>query len=162
MFSDTKFWVAAAIVLFFVAFGRILFRAVANLLDARAEKIHGELEEARRLRTEAEAMLADARKGREAAEAEAAALVAHAKEEAARLAAATERELAAMAERRERQAADRIAAAEAEAVAEVRAAAADAAIAAARQVIASQMNTTQQAKLVDDAIASLPGRMRAA
>ncbi|MCC7280899.1 MAG: F0F1 ATP synthase subunit B, partial [Acetobacteraceae bacterium] len=41
-------------------------------------------------------------------------------------------------------------------------AAADAAIAAARQVIASQMNTTQQAKLVDDAIASLPGRMRAA
>jgi len=162
MLSDAKFWIAVSIVLFFVLFGKLLFNATVNLIDRRAEKIRNELEEARRLRAEAEAMLAEARKGREAAEAEAAAMVARAREEAVRLAAEAEAELKAMTARRERQAADRIAAAEAQAVAEVRAAAADAAIAAARQVIAGSMSPGQQAKLVDDAIAALPGRMRAA
>jgi F-type H+-transporting ATPase subunit b len=162
MLSDAKFWVAVSIVLFFVVFGKLLWGALGKALDQRAEKIRAELSEAQRLRAEAEAMLAEARKGRETAEAEAAALVAHAREEAARLAAEAERDLAALAARRERQATDRIAAAEAQAVADVRAAAADAAIAAARQVIAGTISTDQQAKLVDDAITALPGRMRAA
>jgi F-type H+-transporting ATPase subunit b len=162
MFSDAKFWVALSIVLFFVLFGTKLWGVIAGGLDTRAAKIKAELEEARRLRAEAEAMLAEARRGREAAEAQAAAMVAHARDEAARLAKEAESELAASTARRERQAADRIAAAEAQAVAAVRAAAADAAIAAARQVIATGMDAGQQAKLVDNAIAALPGRMRAA
>lgn len=162
MLSDAKFWVAISIVLFVVLFGKLLFTATVNLIDRRAEKIRSELEEAKRLRAEAEKLLADARRGRETAEAEATAMVVRAKEEAVRLAAEAEQELKAMTARRERQAADRIAAAEAQAVAEVRAAAADAAIAAARQVIAGSMSADQQAKLVDDAIATLPGRMRAA
>jgi F-type H+-transporting ATPase subunit b len=162
MLSDAKFWVALSIVLFFVLFGRMLFRALAGALDARAERIRAELAEAQRLRKEAEDMLAEARRGREAAEAHAAAMIARAREDAARLAAEAEAELAALTARRERQAADRIAAAEAQALAEVRAAAAEAAIAAARQVIADSMSPAQQGRLVDDAIAALPGRMRAA
>lgn len=162
MLASPEFWVAVSIVLFFVLFGKVLFGALLGALDSRAEKIKAELGEALRLRAEAEKLLAEARKGRESAEKEAAALLAHAKDEAERLATEAEHELRAMTGRRERQAADRIAAAEAQAVAEVRAAAADAAIAAARQVIATQMSLDQKAKLVDDAIAALPARMRAA
>lgn len=162
MFADTKFWVALSIVLFLVIFGRMLWRVVAAGLDKRAERIRGELEEAQRLRAEAERMLAEARAGREAAEREAAAMVARARDEATRLAAAAEEELKAITARRERQATDRIAAAEAQAVAEVRAAAAEAAIAAARQVIATQLGPDHQARLVNEAIAALPARMRAA
>jgi F-type H+-transporting ATPase subunit b len=162
MFSDPKFWVAVSIVLFLVLAGGKLWGVIAKGLDARGERIRHDLDEARRLRAEAETMLAAARQGREAAEAEAAAMIARARDEAARLASEAESELAAMTARRERQAADRIAAAEAQAVAEVRAAAADAAIAAARRIIETGMAPDQQAKLVDDAIAALPSRMRAA
>lgn len=162
MLASPEFWVATSIVLFFVVFGKVLFGAMFAALDSRAERIRAELGEAQRLREEAERLLADARKGRETAEQEAAALLQHAREEADRLAAAAAEELAALTARRERQAADRIAAAEAQALAEVRAAAADAAVAAARQVIATAMTGEQRAKLVDDAISALPARMRAA
>jgi F-type H+-transporting ATPase subunit b len=154
-FSDPRSFVAIAFVIFFVLFGKKLWGALAAMLDKRADDIRAELAEAQRLRSEAEAMLKDAKARREAAFADAKALLDGAKAEAARVAAAAAADAEHSAARRERQALDRIAAAEKAAVDEVRMAAADVAAAAAEQVIRTTLTADTGAALVDRAIGGL-------
>jgi F-type H+-transporting ATPase subunit b len=154
--TNSRTWVAAAFVLFFVFFGKMLWKALASMLDARSAAVRSELEEAARLRSEAEAMLRDAEKRRADALSEAQALIAGAKTEASRVAAATAAEAEASAKRREQMALDRIAAAEKAAVDEVRLTAAEVATVAARQVISEGLSADADARLVDHAITQLP------
>jgi F-type H+-transporting ATPase subunit b len=164
-FAEPANWVLIAFLLFFILLGRKLWAALTAMLDARAVKVRTELEEASRLRTEAEALLRDAEKQREAALAEAKALIEGAHSEASRVAAATLAEAEAAAKRREKMAVDRIAAAEKAAMDEVRSAAIDVATVAARDVIASTLTPATGATLVDHAISNLPsvlGARRAA
>lgn len=156
------FWVTAAFVIFFILFGRMIWRALAGMLDARAAKIRLELDEAARLRREAQEMLRDARRRREEALAAATQLLNAAQAEASRLAAATRAEAEAATQRRERMAIERIAAAEKAAVNEVRLAAIEVAAAAAQQVLAEGMGAQADSALVDHAIAGLPAALRAA
>ena len=135
-------------------------RAITSALDERAVRIRSELDEARRLREEAEQLLADYRRQEREAVGEAQAIVAHAKEEAERIAAQAARDLEQSLARRQRLAEERIAQAEARAAAEVRAAAVDTAIAAAREVIASEVDERRGGALIDSAIAALPERLR--
>lgn len=158
---DPKFWVAVSFVIFLLLVGKMAWAQLAGRLDARADRIRTELEDAARLRTEAEALLRQAEADRAAALAEAAALLERAKAEAIRLAEAATAEAEAAAKRRERMALDRIAAAEAGAVAEVRGAAAEIATAAARSVIAETIDAGRDAALIDASVASLPARLRA-
>ncbi len=158
--TQSRTWVAVAFVLFFLIFGKRLWGALAGLLDSRAAAIRKELEEAGRLRHEAEEMLQDARQRREAALKEAQALIEGARGEAERLAAAATAEAQAAARRREQMALDRIAAAEKAAVDEVRLTAVDVATAAARGVIADGLSPDADARLVDHAIARLPAALR--
>src|ERR1019366_4807723 len=81
-FKEPRSWVAIAFVVFFVLFGKKLWTVVRDLLDQRAAAVRAELAEAQRLRTEAEAMLRDARTRRESALAEATRLLEGAKAEA--------------------------------------------------------------------------------
>ncbi|HVZ10646.1 F0F1 ATP synthase subunit B [Rhodopila sp.] len=159
LFAEPVTWVVGAFVVFFILFGRILWRALAGMLDNRAALVRAELEEAAKLRTEAEAMLRDAEKQRVDALAEAKALIDGAKAEAARVAAATTAEAEASARRREQMAMDRIAAAQKAAVDEVRLAAADVATEAARQVIAEGLSAEGDASLIDQAIMQLPSAL---
>lgn len=161
-FANPRTWVAVAFVIFFVLLGKTLWKALTGMLDGRAEKIRAELAEAQRLRAEAEAMLAEAAKSRSEALANATALLEGAKREAARLAGLAVEEAEASARRRERMAMDRIAAAEKAAVDEVRLAAAEVATSAARTLIVETMGGDASAAIVDHAIASLPGALRAA
>ncbi|MGC8477820.1 MAG: F0F1 ATP synthase subunit B [Acetobacteraceae bacterium] len=161
-FGESRNWVGIAFFLFFILFGRKLWAALAGLLDARAEAVRKELDEAAALRREAETLLVDARKQREQALADAKALVEGARAEAQRLSAAAAAEAEASAKRREQMALDRIAAAEKAAVDDVRMIAADVATVAARAVIASDLTATQDQVLVDRAIADLPAALRAA
>jgi len=62
--AEPRNWVALAFVIFFVLFGKKLWSALAAMLDDRAAKVRTELDEAARLRREAEAMLRDAEKRR--------------------------------------------------------------------------------------------------
>jgi F-type H+-transporting ATPase subunit b len=87
-FANPRNWVLIAFVLFFVVFGRKLWAALTQMLDDRAGKVRTELEEAARLRREAEAMLRDAEARRAEALREAQALIDGAKTEACRLTAA--------------------------------------------------------------------------
>jgi F-type H+-transporting ATPase subunit b len=158
-FGEPRNWVLIAFVLFFAIFGRKLWSVLAQMLDDRAAKVRAELDEAARLRREAEAMLRDAEARRAEALREAQALVEGAKAEAERLAAAAAAEAEAAARRREQMAMDRIAAAEKAAVDEVRLTAAEVATAAARQVIAEGLSAEADSRLIDRAIAQLPSAL---
>ena len=132
----------------FVAIGFAIFLAIllklrvpqmlVGAIDKRIDKVKGELAEAQRLRSEAEALLASFEQKKAEAEAEAAAIVARAKEEAEMIAAESRKRLEEWAARGDKQITDKIALAEAQAIAEVRAAAADAATKIAEAVLRAQ------------------------
>jgi F-type H+-transporting ATPase subunit b len=88
-FGNPRTWVGLAFILFFVFFGRTLWRALSKILDDHTAAVRAELEEASRLRREAETMLRDAEQRRTTALAEAKALIEGAKGQAERVAAAT-------------------------------------------------------------------------
>lgn len=160
-FAHPENWVLIAFVLFFVLFGRKIWAALSGMLDDRAATVRAELEEAAKLRREAEAMLKEAETRRTEAVAEAKALIDGAQNEASRLAATAAAEAEAAAKRREQMAMDRIAAAEKAAVDEVRTVAAEIATSAARQVIADGLTPDAGAALIDHAIAQLPSALAA-
>ena len=134
------FWVGVA---FFIFIGILAYfgvpKAIVAALDSRGEKVAQELAEARRLRAEAEKLLAEFEAKRKAAESEAAGIVAAANDEAKRLAAEAEAKLNDFVARRTQSAEDKIALAESQAEAEVRAAAAEAATRAAEVIIRAQV-----------------------
>ncbi|MEM6666451.1 MAG: F0F1 ATP synthase subunit B [Pseudomonadota bacterium] len=109
---------------------------LGGALDKRADQIKTELEEARRLREEAQSLLAEYQRKRRGAEREAEAIVSQAKADAESMLSEATAALDEMVVRREKAAEQRIAQAEATAVADVRNAAVDAAIAAARGLLA--------------------------
>jgi len=160
-FAEPLHWVVISFVLFFVIFGKKLWTALAGMLDARAASVRAEMDEAARLKSEAEAMLKDAEATRARAQADAKTLIEGAAAEAARVAEATRAEAEASAKRREQMALDRIAAAQKQAVDEVRTAAAEVATIAARQVIAEGLSPESSAALIDQAIAQLPAALSA-
>jgi F-type H+-transporting ATPase subunit b len=135
-------------------------RAITSALDERAVRIRSELDEARRLREEAEQLLADYQRQEREAVNEAQAIVAHARQEAERIATQAARDLEQSLARRQRLAEERITQAEARAVEEVRSVAVDTAISAAREVIASEIDERRGGALLDSAIAALPQRLR--
>jgi F-type H+-transporting ATPase subunit b len=160
LFGDPEFWVAVAAVIFIAVVWKPARTALIGGLDARAAGIRAELDEARKLRAEAEQLLAEYQRKEREAVAEAQAIVAHAREEAERIAAQSSRDLEQALTRRQRLAEERIAQAEAKAVDEIRSAAVDVAIAAARDVIAADASGARGGALLDTAIAALPQRLR--
>jgi F-type H+-transporting ATPase subunit b len=157
---EPEFWVAVS---FFLFVGGLLYLGVhkklAAVLDHRAELIAGELDEAKRLRQEAEKVLADYRLKQGDAVKETKAIVDLAAKEAEILAAETRRSMAEHFERRMKLAEDKIARAEAEALREVRAAAAEAAVAAAQIVIAEKLTPETAGKLVNQGIDALQSKL---
>lgn len=159
LFADPKFWIAVSFTIFVALFGARLFKSLMGILDKRSAGIQAELDEASRLRREADAMLQDATVRLQSATKDAADLVQQARAEAARLAEAARADAAASAARRERMALDRIGAAEKAAVTEVRLAAADIAARAAGQVIAQTMSADTDEALINRAIDGLPAAL---
>ncbi|AMJ58975.1 F0F1 ATP synthase subunit B family protein [Bosea sp. PAMC 26642] len=134
------FWVGVAFVIFMGILAKFgVHKKITGALDARGEMVARELAEARRLRQDAEKLLAEYEAKRKAAESEAASIIAAANEEAKRLAAEAETKLNEFVVRRTKSAEDKIAQAEIQAEAEVRAAAAEAATRAAETILRSQM-----------------------
>jgi len=160
LFADAEFWVLAAAVIFVAAVWKPARKSVLGSLDERAARIRAELDEARRLRDEAEQLLAQYQQKEREGAAAAEAIIAHAREEAERIAAHSARDLEEALMRRQRLAEERIAQAEQKALDEIRAVAVDVAIGAAREVIVSQIDEERGAALLDAAIAALPQRLR--
>ena len=161
VFADPRNWVVLAFFLFFILFGKKLWGVLSGILDARAVAVRAELEQASRLRREAEAMLRDAETQRTAALADAKALIEGARAEAERVTAAAAAEAEAAARRREQMALDRISAAEKAAVDDVRLAAADIATSAVRRFLADGFGAEPDSALIDQAITQLPTALAA-
>jgi len=158
--KEPEFWVGLGL---FILIAIFLYQRVpafaAAALDARAAAIAKELDEARRLREEAAALLARFRVKAAEAEQEAASIVSEAKEEAERFAVEARAQLAQQIERRARQAQDKIAQAEAHAVAEIRAKAADAAVDAAEKLIAARTDAGKATALISQSLKELPVKL---
>ncbi len=157
---DSYGWVAAA----FVVFVALLLwlkvpKAIAGALDARIARVKAELDEARRLREDAERLLADYKAKQAQAAKDAEAILAAARSEAQAIVADTQRQAEATVARRTRMAEDKIAAAERAAEADLRARAATLATEAAKRIIVEQSDAATQAQLTNQAIAELDGRL---
>lgn len=158
-YADAAFWVSVSFFIVVAGFARPVIRALGAGLDARAAKIKARLDEAHKLREDAQEMLATYQRKQRDAMKEAEDIIAHAKVEAQRLAEQAAKDLDEQLKRREGQAMDRIAQAEAQALKEVQDVAVEVAVSAARQVIAESVTAQQASALVDNAIQELPRKL---
>ena len=153
---EPEFWVAVS---FFIFIGVLVYlgvhKKVANELDARALRISKELEEVRRLREEAEKLLADNRRKLGDVVTEVDNIIALAARQAETLAVETRQSLKEHVERRIKLAEEKIARAEMEAVRELRNDAVDVAIAAAQNLIAAKLTPNRAKKLVSESAKAL-------
>ena len=160
MLFAAETWVAVAFLIFvgiLAYFG--VHRTVLNAIDERGRKIEGELAEAKRLREEAQAIVADYKAKQAAAEKEAVEIVAAAKADAERLATEAKTKVEDFVARRTKMAEAKIAQAEAQAVAEVRSAAADVATAAAGSVLADIARGAGGGDLIKAGIAEVKAKL---
>ena len=155
MLQDATFWVALAFVIFVGLAYKKVSALVATGLDQRSARIRDELEEAQRLREDAQRVLAECQKRQMEAEGEAEKILAYAREEAERIRQRAEKEVQTAVKRREVQAIDRIAQAESQAVTEVRNLAADLAIAASRKLFADRLAAGEPDPLLERSLGSL-------
>src|SRR5258708_26790684 len=132
MFAEREFWVAVAFFILMGVFGYLgIHGRVLTGVDHRSERIKAELDDARRLKEEAEKLLAEYKARHASAEREAQDIIASAKADAERIAAEAKTKMEDFVARRTKTAESKIALAEAHALADVRAAAAEAAVTAA-------------------------------
>jgi len=157
---SAEFWVAVA---FFMFVGLLLYMKVPGMitesLDQRAEAIRKELDQARRLREEAQDLLADYQQKQRRADDEAKAIIDNAEREATAIKEQSEKALKESIERRSRMAEEKIARAEAQALSEVRGAVIEAATAAAEKVLAARVQGTVAGGLVEQSIRELKGKL---
>jgi F-type H+-transporting ATPase subunit b len=160
LLADTSLWVLVAFVIVIVIMQRMgAFSGLVRALDDRSRKIADELDQARRLREEAQELLAQYQRRQREAEEEAAGIVERARRDAQTLAAETRVKIADQIARRTRAAEEKIARAEAQAIAEVRGQAADLAVEIARVIIRERMDQGAQSALADRAIAGVADKL---
>jgi len=152
-------WIALAMV---AVFALLLWKRVPALigkaLDKKIDGIREQLDEAAKLRSEAEALKAEYEARSAQAGAEAATMLERARAEADSIVSKAEADAAALVERRTRMAEDKIAAAERAALDEVRTKAARAAAAAAEALIRDKVDAAADKANVDATIAELGRR----
>jgi F-type H+-transporting ATPase subunit b len=157
---EAETWVAVAFVIFVgvLAYYKA-HKPLLRMLDERSGRIKAELDEARRLKEEAQALLASYRRKKEEVEQEAQAILAGAKAEAERLASETAARMEEFIARRKQMAETKIAQAEAQALADVRAAAADAAVAAAEKILTGTVKDKVADGLLTEGVAAVKSKL---
>jgi len=157
---DATFWALIGLILFFALMIYVKVPTkIGTSLDDRAAAISKELEEARKMREEAQALLSEYQRKRHEAESEAEAIIAEASSEAERLTAETNKALEEMIARRTKAAEDKIAQAENQAVAEVRSKAADIAVAAAEEILTAKVKDKVADDILSKSIAQVKDRL---
>ena len=158
--GDTNFWVLISTAIFGLIAYKKGRKPILEMLDTRTARIKRELEEAERLRIEAQDLLSDSQKKHRDAIQTAQKIIDNAQHTAQRLEEEAQGKMEDNLKRREAQLLDRIARAEATAVQELRDQAADIASRAA-EILLEEALTKKGGKLVDDAIAEIPKRLTA-
>jgi len=159
-FHHAESWVLVAFILFIALLVYLKVPTkLAAMLDDRASKIASELAEAKRLREEAQALLAEYQKKRIDAERDAVNIIDQAKREAEAFAHEARAKLSETLDRRSRQAEQKIAHAEAQAIKEVRNIATDLAVAAAGHLVGDTAKGQAGAKLIEDSISQVRSKL---
>lgn len=160
MEMDNTFWALVGLLIFL---GIVIYMKVPAMmaagLDARADKIRADLDEAKRLREEAAALLAEYQGKRKAAEADAENIVKSAKRDAEALAAEAKVKTEEFVKRRTAMAEQKIAQAENDAVNAVRASAIDVAIAAAARILGAKQSEKLSADLFKQSLSDVKSRL---
>ncbi len=153
---DPTMWVALAMLAVIALFiWKKVPAMVGGILDKQIAGIKEQLDQATKLRKEAEGIKAEYEAKARTAAADAEAMKANAEEEAKLIIAKAKDDATALIGRRTKTAEEKIAAAERAAIADVRAIAASTAAAAATQLIAAHHDGKADAGLIDETIATL-------
>ena len=160
LIQDPTFWVAVAFVVFVVLVFKPIKGALIGGLDAKIAEIRQEVEEAEKLREEAQSMLANYQRKQRQAIQDAEAIVARAKEEAERHRAEADEAMKDMVRRQEEQAREKIAQAEAAAIQEVRSMSVELAMAAAEKLLADRLAGDEGSRLIDNSIEDIPRKLQ--
>ena len=153
---NSTVWVSIAMaVLIAIVIWKGGIRAIGAMLDRQIADILKQLDEAKQLRSEAEALRDEYARKIADAEKNAAEMATQAEHEAEAVIAQAKADAAELVQRRAKMAEDKIAAAERAAIAEVRGKTADAAAKAAGALIAERHGATADKALVDRTIAGL-------
>ena len=157
---NSNFVVFLAFVLFLavLAWFRVP-QIVSSLLDKRAASIRGDLDEARRLREEAQTVLADYQRKQREVQEQSERIVATARDEAKRAAEKAKADLKATIDRRVRSAEEQIDSARKAAVDAVRNRAVEVATAAAAEIARARMGEARQDDLIDRSIETVDARL---
>ncbi len=149
---DEGAWVALGFAIFVILVWKKAGGSLGKMLDARADKIREELEQAEALRNEAKARLESFKGLKKEAEEEAKTIIANANLAAKRIlenaSTKAEEDIA----RRQAQAAEKIKASEAAMVNEIRAKTAQLAAQAAREIITDKLDETTALNLIDQSV----------
>jgi len=157
---EPETWVAIAFLIFVgvvvkLGLPNLLFKA----LDDRSARIRAELDEALKLRREAEALLAEYRHRQDEAEKTAESIILNARAEADRMATEAQAKVEEFIARRTKMAETKIAQAEAQALADVRSAAATAAITAAETILVKTTHGPAAEALITQGISDLKAKL---
>jgi F-type H+-transporting ATPase subunit b len=148
---------------FFIFIGILLYyrvpRMITSRLDARADRIRQDLAEAKALREEAQALLAQFERKQKEVREQADDIVAASKASAAKVAEAGKEDIRRSVDRRLKAATEQIANAEAAAIREIRDRAVTVAVAAAEEVIRSRMGEGEASRLVDESIREVGAKL---
>ncbi|AGH97963.1 F0F1 ATP synthase subunit B family protein [Micavibrio aeruginosavorus] len=159
LLHDTNFWVLISFTLFVVLVFKSAKTAILGKLDGRIAQIRTDIETAENLRVEAQELLAQYQRKQRDAQNEAEAIIANARNHAAEIRKTAETDLHEMIDRKEKQLTDRLKRMEDSAKAEIRAYASELAVKATAEIIANRLDDAGNARLVDQAIKTLPSNM---
>lgn len=160
--AEAEFWVGAGLLIFLaiVFFVAKAHRKVAEGLDAKAAAIQADLNEAARIREEAQALLENLKAERAQAEQQAKEMLAQAEAQVAQFQADARAQLEESLARRQKLTEQKIAQAEAQAAAEVKAAAAELAAQMAERVLSARIAGAKKDPLIDRAINQLATKLQ--
>ncbi|MES2983846.1 MAG: F0F1 ATP synthase subunit B [Pseudomonadota bacterium] len=151
--ADT--WIAVSFVLFIALFVKFALPKINASLDDRANKIRDQLEQAARLRAEAQALLASYQQQQQEAMKEAESIIASAQRDAADMRTRAVDELKTALDRRSQQAQEKIARAEVEAIEQIRKTIITTATESAREIVATQLQSQTDDQAVTRALAAI-------
>ncbi|UUP18749.1 F0F1 ATP synthase subunit B [Nitratireductor thuwali] len=157
---DATFWALISLIIFLAILAYLKVPGmIGRSLDDRADRIRNELEEARKLREDAQQLLAEYQRKRQEAEQEAKDLVAAAKRESKQILAEAKQKTEEYVARRTELAEQKIAQAERDAVSEVRALAVDVAVAAAGRILADKVDDKTGGDLFKSSVAQVKSKL---
>ena len=157
--ESPSLWVAISFGLFIIVFARPVWKFVTIALDKRIKEIKDSIDEATKLREEAQDLLASNKRKVVAVEKEVDDIVNKAREEAENIKSKLGTELETSLKNRQKIANDRISQAESEAIESIKQMNVEIAIKATERLLQKRVDSIENLKMIDEAIEELPNKL---